>query len=74
MFSKSTQALLSYLITVAKYYIYKSKFYSKNLCIKGFESFLRQKFINEMYIAKLKGTYDKFLGKWSSLYNYMSKL
>ena len=74
MFSKSTQALLSYLITVAKYYIYKSKFYSKNLCIKGFESFLRQKFLNEMYISKLKGTYDKFLGKWSSLYNYMSKL
>ena len=23
-----------------------------------------------MYIAKLNKTYDNFLGKWSSLYNY----
>ena len=39
--------------------------------MKGFENFLKQKFINEMYIAKNNKTYDKFLGKWSSLYNYM---
>ena len=51
--------------------IYKSKFYLKELSIKGFENFLKQKFINEMYIAKINKTYDKFLGKWSSLYNYM---
>ena len=43
----------------------------KTLSIKGFENFLKQKFLNEMYIAKINKTYDKFLGKWSSLYNYM---
>ena len=64
-------AFLSYFITVAKYFIYENKFYLKDLSIKGFENFLKQKFINEMYIAKINKTYDKFLGKWSSLYNYM---
>ena len=74
LFSSHSQALLSYLITVAKYYIYKSKFHMKMLSIKGFENFLKQKFINEMYIGKISKTYDKFLGKWSSLYNYMITL
>ena len=71
LFSSPPQAFLSYFITVAKYFIYKSKFYLKALSIKGFENFLKQKFINEMYIAKINKTYHKFLGKWSSLYNYM---
>ena len=71
LFSSPPQAFLSYFITVAKYFIYKSKFYLKELSIKGFENFLKQKFINEMYIAKINKTYDRFLGKWSSLYNYM---
>ena len=74
IFSSPVQALLSYIITVAKYYIYKSKFYLKNVSIKGFENFLKQKFLSEMYIAKLNKTFDKFLGKWSSLYNYMIAL
>ena len=74
LFSSHSQALLSYLITVAKYYIYKSKFHMKMLSIKGFENFLKQKFINEMFIGKISKTYDKFLGKWSSLYNYMITL
>ena len=34
-FSKCT--LLKYLTILAKYYIYKNKFYTKNLCISGFE-------------------------------------
>ena len=68
LFSSPSQALLSYLITVAKYYIYKSKFNMKMLSIRGFENFLKQKFINEMYIGKISKTYDKFLEKWSSLY------
>ena len=46
----------------------------KMLSIKGFENFLKQKFINEMFIAKMNKTYDKFLGKWSSLYSYMITL
>ena len=74
LFSSPAQPFLSYMITVAKYYTYKSKFHLKNLSIKGFENFLKQKFLNEMYIAKINKTYDKFLGKWSSLYNYMITL
>ena len=72
--SSPAQALLSFIITIAKYYIYKSKFYLKNLSIKGFENFLKQNFLSEMYKAKLNKTYDKSLGKWLSLYNYMITL
>ena len=71
IFSSPSQVLLSYIITVAKYYIYKCKFYKKTLSLKGFEAFLKLKFLNEMYIAKVNNRLDKFLGKWSSLYNYM---
>ena len=69
-FSTPSQVLLSYILTVAKYYI-KSKFYKKEVSLKGFESFLKFKFLNEMYIAKINNRLDRFLGKWSSLYNYM---
>ena len=62
LFSSSAQVIVSYLITAAKYYIYESKFNMKNTSIKG------------LYIAKLNKIYDKFLGKWSSLYNYMISL
>ncbi|MCG7876955.1 MAG: zinc-binding domain-containing protein [Candidatus Thiodiazotropha endolucinida] len=59
--------LISYLIIIAKYYIYKTKFKSKQLSIQGFCALLKQKFKNEQYIAKINNTYDKFLKKWSSL-------
>ena len=71
IFSSPSQVLSSYILTVAKYYIYKSKFYKKEVNLKGFESFLKFKFLNEMYIAKINNRLDRFLGKWSSLYNYM---
>ena len=74
IFSYPAQPLVSYFITAAKYFVYKSKFFTKNLSIKSFENFLKQKFLNEMYIAKINKTYDKFLGKWSSLYKYMITL
>lgn len=74
LFSSPTQVFLSYMLTVAKYFIYKNKFYKKSLDLKGFECFLKQKFLNEMYIAKINKSYDKFLGKWSSIYNYMITL
>ena len=71
IFSSPSQILSSYILTVAKYYIYKSKFYKKEINLKGFESFLKFKFLNDMYIAKINNRLDRFLGKWSSLYNYM---
>lgn len=74
IFPAASQILINYIIIVAKYYIYKSKFYLKKVSIKGFENFLKQKFQNEMYISKITRTYDKFLGKWSLLYNFMINL
>ena len=65
-FSKCS--LLNYLIVLVKYYIFK--FHKKSLNIRKFESYVKVKFNNEMYIAKINKTYDKFLGKWSSLYHY----
>ena len=37
LFSSSAHVIVSYLITIAKYYIYKSKFNTKNINIKGFD-------------------------------------
>ena len=71
IFSSPSQVLLSYILTVAKYNIYKSKFYKEEVSLKGLESFLKFKFLNEMYIAKINDRLDRFLGNWSSLYKYM---
>ena len=60
-------SLISYLIIIAKYYIYKTKFLSKHLSIQGFQSLLKRKFKNKQYIARINNKYNKFLGKWSSL-------
>ena len=46
-------SLISYLIIIAKYYIYKTKFLSKHLSIQGFQSLLKRKFKNEQYIARI---------------------
>ena len=67
-FSKSS--LINYLTILAKYYIYKNKFYTQTLNILGFELYVKSKFENGMYISKLNNTFDKFLGKWSSLFHY----
>ena len=63
-------SLINYLVVLAKYYIYKSKFHNQNLNIRGFEAYSKVKFFNEMYIAKINNTYEKFLGKWSPIYHY----
>ena len=67
-FSKSP--LIDFLIIMAKYYIYKNKFHNKRINTRGFEAYAKVKFKNEMYIAKIKNAYDKFLGKWYSIYHY----
>ena len=60
-------SILNYLLVVAKYYIYKSKFAQGNISILGFKAILKKKFEEEKYIAKINDKYAKFLGKWSSL-------
>ena len=69
-FSKSP--LINFLIILTKYYIYKkkNKFHNKRINIRGFEAYAQVKFKNEMSIAKINNTYDKFLGKWSSICHY----
>ena len=66
-------SLLKYLLVVAKYYIYKSKFVQGSISILGFKAILKKKFEEEKYIAKINDKYTKFLGKWSSLYTVLNK-
>ena len=67
-------SILNYLLVVAKYYIYKSKFVQGNISILGFKAILKKKFEEEKYIAKINDKYAKFLGKWSSLYTALNNM
>ena len=67
-------SLLNYLLVVAKYYIYKSKFFQGSIYILGFKAILKKKFEEEQYIAKINDKYTKFLGKWSSLYTVLNNM
>ena len=40
-------SILNYLLVVAKYYIYKSKFLQGNISILGFKAILKNKFEDE---------------------------
>ena len=66
---QTEKSLINYLIVIEKYYICKTKFTSKRLSILGIQYLLKRKFKSEQYFAKINNSYDKFLGKWSSLFN-----
>lgn len=66
------KSLINQVIIIAKYYIYKTKFTSKRLSILGFQLLLKRKFKNEQYIARINNNYNKFLGKWSSLFHVLN--
>ncbi|MCU7800660.1 MAG: hypothetical protein KZQ70_11060, partial [gamma proteobacterium symbiont of Lucinoma myriamae] len=68
------KSLVNHISVLAKYYIYKSKFTSKHLNLVSFRFLLKRKFENEKYIANINHKFDKFLGKWSSLYGYLNAL
>ena len=55
-----------------KYYIYKSKFSLERISILGLKAFLKIKFEEEKYIAKINNKHAKFLGRWSSLYTVLN--
>ena len=74
IFSACSQALTHFIIVAAKYYIYKSKIFIKKLSIEGFERYLKIKFLNEQYIAKIHNKTDTFLKKWSNLHTYMTQI
>ena len=67
-------SLLNYLLVVAKYYIYKTKFVQESISILGFKAILKKKFEEEKYIAKINDKYAKFIGKWSSLYTVLNNM
>lgn len=74
IFSKQgAHLLVNYIWVAAKYYIYRTKFSTCNLNMECFILYLKRKFQSEMLIAKINNKYDKFLDKWSALYDYMSK-
>ena len=67
-------SLINYILVLAKYYIYKTKFIStdKNLNIHAFVSLLKKKFISDRYNAYIFNRVAKFFSKWFPLYNYFT--
>ena len=65
-------SLINYILVLANYYIYKTKFIStdKNLNIHAFMSLLKKKFISDRYNAYIFNRVAKFFSKWFPLYNY----
>ena len=73
IFSACSQALEYFISVTAKYYIYKSKFNLKKLSIEGFQRYLKIKFSNEQYIAKINDKTEAFVKTWGNLYTFMSQ-
>ena len=64
--------LVNYIITLAKHYIYITKFFANELDVNIFIVILKDKFQCEKYIAYLNNKLAKFLSKWRPLYNTFS--
>ena len=62
--------LVNYIYGLAKYYIYKNKFASRNLSIQGFVSLLKKKMLSERYTLFINNRLNKFFKKWTPVYNY----
>lgn len=65
--------LKSYIMVLAKYYIYANKFYNKELNTERFLTMMGRKFQTERYIAYQNGTIVNFFKKWTPLYNFFSR-
>ena len=63
---------VNYLLAVAKHYIYKNKFFDKQLNINSFISMFKVKFQCERFIANINNKMSKFLSKWTPFYNYLN--
>lgn len=71
IFSKQAnkrQDLQNYILVLAKYFIYKTKFFMNRLRMDNFITYLKRKFCDEMYLNKVNNTFDNFISKWSALY------
>lgn len=70
--TQNNNELISYILLLAKYYIYKNKFVNKQLSIPAFLLYVKVKLTNERYIANIHNTFDGFLKKWHPIYNYFN--
>ena len=66
--------IINHLITLGKYYIYKTKFFQQNLNLSAFHQIVKKDFITEKYIALINFKADRFNGKWSVVYNFFNDL
>lgn len=62
--------LVNYIYVLAKYYIYKTKFVSRNISVQGFVNLIKKKMLSERYISFINNRINKFLKKWHFIYNY----
>ena len=70
LFSKQAHnVLLNYILILAKYHIYRTKFLTNQISMENFIIYVRKKFQNEKYIAKLHNKQDTFSAKWSALFH-----
>lgn len=72
-FKEAYSVVLNHIVILAKYYIYRTKFFTNSINMVTFIAFLKKKFQNEKYISKLHNNYDKFLAKWSALYHTLDE-
>ena len=65
--------LKSYILVLAKYYIYANKFYKTELSIDRFITMLGKTFQTEIYIAYHNKNIANFFKKRTPLYNYFNR-
>ena len=63
----------NYIVLCGKYFIWKSKFKSQELYLKGFQYFLRGKLDDLKNAYLLEGKDHKF-EQWDILFNYLSRI
>ena len=72
LFLKPTKnGLLNHILLLAKYFIYKTKFYANRIILENFCIYLKKKYKNEKYISKIHNRQEKFQAKWSALHQVL---
>lgn len=64
----------NYLLIMAKYYIYRNKFFRNELNLNCFLSMMERNFKTEKYMACINNNISDFLSKWSPLYDYFNRV
>ena len=59
-----TDKVIDFIILLGKFFIYKCKFRETDPTVEGFLSFLRVRYMDEEYNAKVCFRYDSFVKGW----------